>query len=399
MKIAQVNSVCSGSTGRISAGVARVLAANGDKSLLLYGRGGGADGIDCERVESAAGFYLHTLYARLSDRQGFASAAATRRLVGRMAEYGPDVIQLHNLHGYYLNYRILFDYLRRAGTPVVWTLHDCHAFTGHCAFFDMAGCDKWKSGCGNCPQKRAYPKSVLLDRSARNYAEKRALFAGLKNLTVVTPSNWLKALAEESFLGDYPIKTIYNGIDPAVFRPADSDLRRRYEIGDGTLVLGVANVWEPRKGLTDVLALAKALGNDAKVALIGLSDRQMKRLPQGVIGIGRTADANELAAWYTAADVFVNPTLEDNFPTTQIEALACGTPVVCYDTGGCAEALDETCGVAVRKGDVGGLAEGIARARKMKRQDCLRRAAAFDQTDRFAEYAALYKTLCGEAKA
>lgn len=399
MKIAQVNSVCSGSTGRISAGVARVLSAAGDQSLLLYGRGGTADGIDCERIESAAEFYLHTVYARLSDRQGFASTAATRRLVDRIKEYGPDVIQLHNLHGYYLNYRVLFDYLRRAETPAVWTLHDCHAFTGHCAFFDMADCDKWKTGCGNCPQKRAYPKSILFDRSAKNYAEKRALFTGLKNLTIVTPSDWLKLLAEQSFLGGYPIKTIHNGIDPAVFTPTDGDLRDRFGIGDKKLLLGVANIWEPRKGLTDFLALAEKIGDDAKAVLIGLSERQIKSLPQSVIGIGRTANAGELAAWYTAADVFVNPTLEDNFPTTQIEALACGTPVVSYDTGGCAEALDETCGVVVPKGDIEALAEGIDYAiEKTDRQACLKRAANFNQNDRFAEYAALYRSLSREAK-
>ena len=397
MKIAQVNSVCSGSTGRISAGVACVLSANGDQSLLLYGRGGPADGIDCERIESKTAFYLHTAYARLSDRQGFASGAATRRLVARIAAFEPDVIQLHNLHGYYLDYRVLFHYLKSVGTPVVWTLHDCHAFTGHCAFFDMAGCGRWKTGCGNCPQKRAYPKSVLLDRSAKNYAEKRALCRGLKNLTIVTPSDWLKALAGQSFLKEYPIRTIHNGIDPTVFRPTNSDLRVRYGIGDDRLILGVANVWEPRKGLSDFIALAKKLDGKAKIVLIGLSDRQIKDLPHGVTGIRRTASAAELAAWYTAADVFVNPTLEDNFPTTQIESLACGTPVVCYDTGGCAEALDETCGVVVPKGDVDGLAAGVERALfLLKSQDCLKRAAAFDQNDRFAEYVALYQRLSGE---
>jgi glycosyltransferase involved in cell wall biosynthesis len=293
---------------------------------------------------------------------------------------------------------VLFQYLKSAGTPVVWTLHDCHAFTGHCAFFDMAGCEKWKHGCGNCPQKQAYPKSILLDRSARNYVEKRELFTGLKNLTIVTPSNWLKALAEQSFLGEYPIQTIHNGIDPDIFKPTGSDLRSRFGVGETKLVLGVANIWEPRKGLLDFLALAEKLGDAAKVVLIGLSDRQIKDLPRCVTGIRRTANARELAAWYTAADVFVNPTLEDNFPTTQIEALACGTPVVTYDTGGCAEALDETCGVVVSKGYIDGLEKGVFHACDLQAQDCLKRASAFDQNDRFAEYAALYETLSGKAK-
>ncbi len=397
MKIAQVNSVCFGSTGRISAGVAGVLAKDGGKNLLLYGRGGAADGIDCERIESVAEFYLHTIYARLSDRQGFASSAATRRLVERIKEYDPDVIQLHNLHGYYLDYRILFSYLKSVETPVVWTLHDCHAFTGHCAHFDAIGCDRWLEGCGKCPQRSDYPKSILFDQSARNLAEKRALCAELPNLTIVTPSKWLAALAQKSFLGEYPVVTIHNGVDRNVFRPTQSNLRARYGVGNKKLILGVSIYWEPRKGFDDFLALSERLTEDEVIVLVGLPKKRMSNLPKGIIGIERTESVQELAAWYTAADVFVNPAHEDNFPTTQIEALACATPVVCYNTGGCPEAPDETSGVVVPKGDIEKLADSIRMAYALKKEDCLNRATYFDQTDRFTEYVALYKELSGKA--
>lgn len=398
MKILQINSVCSGSTGRIAAGVSRILQDTGNESLIFYGRGEKDVAVPCEKIESAVSFYSHTLYARLTDRQGFASTIATRRMIQRIEAYKPDVIQLHNLHGYYLDWRVLFDYLRSCGVPLVWTLHDCNAFTGHCAFFDAVECEKWLTGCGKCPQKNAYPKSLLIDQSARNYVEKRALTQNLKNLTLVTPSGWLYDLVKKSYLSEYPVQVIYNGVNRSVFSPHESDIRVRYEIGNKRLVLGAANIWEPRKGLETCFELARRLEDEAVVALIGLSKQQVNHLPKGVIGMMRTADAKELAAWYTAADVFINPTIEDNFPTTQIEALACGTPVVCYDTGGCAEALDDSCGVAVPKNDFPAFAEAVLRADRLKKEHCLRRAAKFDQRERFAEYVSLYRGLCEEAK-
>ena len=393
MRILQINSVCTGSTGRIAAGVSRVLNEAGHESLLLYGRGAPAEGVACERIEGAAEFYAHTLYARLTDRQGFASTAATRRMIRRIEAFRPDVIQLHNLHGYYLDWRVLFHYIRFAGIPVVWTLHDCNALTGHCAFFDAVNCERWRLVCGSCPQRLAYPKSWFFDQSTRNLLEKRALTTNLSNFTIVTPSVWLKNLVEQTFLGEYPVRVLYNGIDLETFQPTASGLREAYKIGEKKLILGVANIWEPRKGLHAFFDLAQRLQDDAVVALIGLSAVQIQALPKGVIGLGRTANARELAAWYTAADVFVNPTLEDNFPTTQIEALACGTPVVCYDTGGCAESLDDSCGIAVPKGDAPALAEAVLRVGKLKQEHCLRRAAKFDQRDRYRDYVSLYASL------
>ena len=396
MRVLQINSVCTGSTGRICAGISRVLREAGHESLILYGRGAPAQGVSCERIESKLAFYLHVLYARLTDRQGFASTSATRRMVRRIQSYKPDVIHLQNLHGYYLDWRVLFSYLKYAEIPVVWTLHDCNAFTGHCAHFDLVGCERWREHCGRCPLKKEYPKSVLLDRSERNYYEKRALTQGLGRLAIVTPSRWLADLASESFLGGYTIQTIHNGVDLEVFKPEESDLRTRFGLEGQRIVLGVSKFWEPRKGLGTFFDLAERLEGKASVVLVGLSSAQLATLPKGIVGIGRTENARELAAWYSAADVFVNPSLEDTFPTTQIEAIACGTPVVCYDAGGCAESLDDSCGVVVPKGDFPALADAVLSAVGLKRENCVRRAKLFDQRERFGDYLKLYLRMIGE---
>ena len=397
MKILQINSVCSGSTGRIAAGVSAVLQEQGHESLLLYGRGGPANGIASERIESKLDFFAHVAYARITDRQGFASTLATKRMIRKIEAFSPDVIQLHNLHGYYLDQSVLLPFLADYGKPVVWTLHDCNAFTGHCAHFDAAGCMRWREQCHDCPLKAEYPKSILMDQSTRNYLEKRELTSRFENLTIVTPSRWLAKLVKQSFLGDRETITIHNGINPAVFHPVESDLRNRYGIEkDQRLILGVSNYWEPRKGLSTFIDLAERLTENSVVVLVGLSPKQLQALPKNLIGIARTSNAAELAAWYSAADVFVNPTIEDTFPTTQIESLACGTPVVCYDVGGCAESLDDSCGVAIPKGDFPALADAVLRADTMKRENCLRRAKLFDQQDRYRDYTALYARLNGE---
>lgn len=396
MRVLQINSVCSGSTGRIAAGIARVLKEQGHECLILYGRGSPAQDVACERIESKAAFYWHVLYARLSDRQGFASTRATRRMIRRIKAYQPDVIHLQNIHGYYLDWRVLFGYLKKADIPVVWTLHDCNAFTGHCAHFDLAGCERWLAHCGRCPLKKEYPQSLILDQSERNFYEKRALTQGVERMIVVTPSCWLADLAKRSYLGGYEIVTIHNGVDLSDFQPIESDIRARFDIGNKKLVLGVSIYWEPRKGLRTFYDLAERLDGEAVVALVGLSKKQMATVPKGIVAAMRTESVRELAQWYSAADAFVNPTLEDTFPSTQIEALACGSPVVCYETGGCPESLDDSCGIVVPKGDFPALADAVLRTGGLKRENCLRRAKQFDQRDRFGDYIALYARLCGE---
>ncbi|MBS5479305.1 MAG: glycosyltransferase, partial [Coriobacteriia bacterium] len=291
------------------------------------------------------GYLSHGVRTRLFDRMGFYSRRDTARLLARLDEIDPDVVHLHNLHGYYVNVEMLFGWLAGHRCKALWTLHDCWALTGHCAHFTYVGCEQWKAGCARsepCPQLGTYPKTLCRTACARNFEDKRRVFTSVppERMTLITPSHWLAGLVEESFLKDYPVEVRHNTIDTSVFRPTASDFRERHGIGDRFMVLGVASPWTERKGLSDFVRLAGELDSDRfAVVLVGLSRRQMKSLPAGVVGLGRTSSARELAAIYTAADAFFNPTVEDNFPTVNLEAEACGTPVITFDTGGCAETI------------------------------------------------------------
>lgn len=396
MKILQINSVCGyGSTGRIAADLYHAAKADGMECRIAYGRGEAPADIETIRIGAPFHVRLHGALSRLTDKHGFYSRQATRDFIARVKEWGPDLIHLHNIHGYYLNLPILFEYLGFAGLPVVWTLHDCWTFTGHCAYFDAAGCEKWRTGCGNCPQLHEYPASFGADRSAWNYQRKRELFSMPEKMVLVTPSEWLADLARESFLGGSPVRVIPNGIDLEKFRPTPGDFRERYGLVGKKLALGVASVWERRKGLDDFIRLSGMLGETWKIVLVGLSEQQMKELPPGILGLARTGSIEELAALYTAADVFVNPTQEDNFPTTNLEALACGTPVLTYRTGGSPESISASCGIVVEKGDIKALAQAVQEA-DFSAEACLERAKCFDKTAKYLDYIRLYRDMTGE---
>lgn len=346
MKVLLVNSVYGvGSTGRICAQLASALTAAGHTCFAAYGRGtaqpAGEEAL--LRIGSDADVRAHGLATRLCDAHGLASRRATRRFVETVERLDPDVIHLHNIHGYYLNYEILFDYLRSSQKPVLWTLHDCWAFTGHCAYFDTVQCGLWKSGCGGCPQRGAYPASFFADGSRRNYRRKAEAFQGMERLSIVTPSQWLAELTRASSLGGYPIHVIPNGVDTAVFRPQpDADVAAALPAGlaPGRYLLGVANEWEPRKGLRDFLALAERISDTGmKLLLVGLSDEQLRDFPAAVIGLKRTDSGKALAALYSGCAAYLNLTYEENYPTTNLEAAACGANVITYDSGGCAETL------------------------------------------------------------
>ena len=341
MKILQINSVCGvGSTGRIATDLYKVSEEQGHQCKIAYGRGTAPQGIDSIKIGSNLDNYMHVLKTRIFDKHGFGSVNATKKFIEEVKEYDPDVIHLHNIHGYYINIEILFNYLKEANKPVIWTLHDCWAFTGHCAYFDYVGCSKWKNGCNKCPQKEGYPTSKVFDNSKLNYEKKRELFTSVKNMTIVTPSKWLANLVKESFLGKYPVEVINNGIDLDIFKPTKSYFREQYGLEDKFIVLGVASVWEERKGLKYFVELSKELSDDYKIVVVGVTEKQKKELPNNILAITRTNNVKELAEIYTVADVFVNPTLEDNFPTTNLEALACGTPVISFNTGGSVESID-----------------------------------------------------------
>ncbi len=347
---AHINTVPNGSTGGIMMKEHRELLAAGGESYAFWGRGRAGEGDREMRFATDAEVRRDALQTRLDGRAGFHSKVATRRLLERLDEIKPDVVHLHNLHGYYVNVEMLFEWLAARECKVEWTLHDCWAFTGHCAHFTYAKCAQWKSHCAyseeRCPQLGAYPKTYSKTSCAWNFDQKRRLFnlvpAG--RMKLITPSQWLSDLVAESFLSEYPVEVRRNTIDTSVFKPTPSDFRERYGIGDRFMVLGVASPWTKRKGLTDFVRLAKELDSEKyAIVLVGLSEKQVKEMPAVIVGLARTDSREELAGIYSAADVFFNPTVEDNYPTVNLEAEACGTPVVTYDAGGCAE--------TVRRGD------------------------------------------------
>lgn len=358
MKVFQINTVCGvGSTGRIATDLYHVLKKEGHSCCIAYGRGKAPADVDSYKIGSTAEFYLHTFFSRLTDGEGLFSEGATRRLLKKIQEYDPDIIHLHNIHGHYLNYPILFRFLKSYHRPVVWTLHDCWSFTGHCAHFDYVGCQLWQEGCQNCPQLKSYPQSYGIDHSAENYARKKELFTGIERLHIVTPSQWLADLVKKSFLKEYPVTVIHNGIDTSVFKPTESDFRKQHGLENKKILLGVASPWTPRKGLQDFIKLAPMLPENWKIVLVGLSKRQLAHLPSNILGLERTNNTKELAQIYTAADVFFNPTYEDNYPTTNLEAIACGTPVITYDTGGSPESAGAGSHAVLHKSDLLGALE------------------------------------------
>lgn len=341
MKIVQINTFPYKATGHIMMDIHKILTEQGYDSYVCWGRGRTANNNHEIVIADNIGVKFHGIYTRLLDKTGFASRRATKKLLRRLDEIKPDIIHLHNIHGYYLNIELLFNYIREHNINVVWTLHDCWPMTGHCAWFDMCGCEKWKTGCFNCEQLGTYPASKGFDNSEWNWNKKKTLFTGL-NLTIVTPSQWLKDIVMNSYLKNYRCEVINNGIDLDIFKPVGNSeiekTREKYDLDARKIVLGVASEWTPRKGLLDFIKLSEML-QDVQFVVVGLTERQIKEMTPNIKGIKRTENQRELAALYTIADVFFNPTYEDNFPTTNLEALACGTPVITYDTGGSPEEI------------------------------------------------------------
>lgn len=390
MKILQINSVCGfGSTGRIAVQIQKTVEQNGGEGIIAFGRGEAPEGVNSYKINSDIDVKIHGVLSRITDRQGFYSKGATHRLVNFIKEYNPDVIHLHNIHGYYLNVKILFDFLAEYGKPVVWTLHDCWAFTGHCSHFSYEKCDKWKSGCYSCPLKNEYPASLLLDNSKKNYDEKKQLFTAVKNAVIVTPSEWLGGIVKESFLGKYPVKVIYNGIDIDCFKPTESSFKEKYGIEDKKIVLGVASVWTEKKGIKDFYKLNEIIGDDYKIVLVGLNSAQLAELPEGIIGIKRTSSARELAEIYTAADVFVNTSREETMGLTTVEALACGTPAVVCNATAVPEVVTEKSGIVIEPDNIDMLLNAV-KGISFSKEDCMERAAEFELSKQYRKYYDLY---------
>jgi putative colanic acid biosynthesis glycosyltransferase len=398
VKVLQINSVCGvGSTGRIATDLYKILEEQGHECVIAYGRGNAPKEIKTIKIGTDIDNYIHVAKTRFTDKHGFGSIKATKEFISKVKQYDPDIIHLHNIHGYYINIEILFEYLKDANKPVVWTLHDCWTFTGHCAHFDYVGCDNWKEGCSSCPQKKEYPASVLINSSKWNYQKKKELFTTVKNMTIVTPSEWLKRFVEKSFLGDYDIKVINNGIDVERFKPTESDFRKKYNLQDKFIILGVSNVWIQRKGYEYFIKLSKNIQSEEVIVLVGVTEKQKRSLPNNIIGITKTNSIEELAEIYSAADVFVNLTLEEVMGLVNVEALACGTPVITFKTGGSVECVDQKCGIIVKKGDIQELitAIKILKVVNFSLEDCIKRSKLYNKNDRYNGYIKLYKGRLG----
>lgn len=353
MKVLQINTFGNLSTGKIAVDIYRTLRAHGSDGAVAFARNEVPGDVPSFKIGNPLSVYTDGVFTRLTDKAGHYSKGATDKLIKQIKEYDPDIIHLHNLHGYYLNVPMLFDYLKDAGKPVVWTLHDCWAYTGHCCYYSMAGCDKWKlTGCTKCPQKKAYPASIFKDNSSRNFSEKNQMFHSVKNLHLVCVSKWLDNEVKESYLKDLPSRVIYNGIDTSVFKPCSGNFRIKYDVGDKRIVLGVASTWDTRKGLADFIGLSKILDERYKIVLVGLNDKQKASLPDNMIGIGRTDGPKELAEIYSASNVLFNASVEETFGLPNVESLACGTPVVAYNCTGIPETMTENDGYIVEPHDL-----------------------------------------------
>ena len=399
MRIASLNMVPNGSTGKIMLQIADK-ARNSGHTVRTYtpvrffrGKKEVLPTIENHffwgsRGEACIHYYAGAIFGR----NGMLSQGGTKQLIRDLEEFKPDIIHLHNLHAFCINFQMLFEYIKKNNIKVIWTLHDCWTFTGHCPHFVVAKCDKWKTGCHNCPQPRVYPK-MYLDTSKKMYELKREWFCGVEDMTIVTPSKWLADLVKQSFLKDYPVTVINNGIDLSTFKPIESDFRAKYGLENKKIVLGVSFGWGYRKGLDVFIELAKRLGDDYQIVLVGTDSATDEKLPENIISIHRTDNQTDLAKIYAAADVFVNPTREDTYPTVNMEAIACGTPVVTFRTGGSPEIPDESCGSVVEVDDIDAMEGEVVRICESKpysKAACLERAKNFSMYDRFEEYVELY---------
>jgi len=391
VRVVQINATANeGGTGRVCAGLSRILTRSGIENYTLCVSG---EAKNPSEIKYAKGFEikLQALLARIFGNYGFNSRIMTKRLISHLDRIKPNIVHLHNLHGHNANLKMLFEYFKKnPQIKLFWTFHDCWSFTGYCMYYELADCEKWKGKCSKCPQRKAY--SWFFDKSTALQVKKKELFDGL-DITITTPSQWLAEVVKQTYFANNDIRVIHNGVDMEAFKPTENDFRKERAIQDKHIVLGVAANWTKRKGLEDFIELSRRLPSEYQIVLVGTNDEIDKLLPDSIISIHKTNDKTELAKLYTAADVFVNPTKEEVFGLVNIEALACGTPVVTYNTGGSPECVDENSGIVVPKNDINALESAIThvcRDKPFSKEDCLARAKEFDEKEKFKEYIGLY---------
>ncbi|MBO5263947.1 MAG: glycosyltransferase [Bacteroidaceae bacterium] len=400
MRVLQINNTDMFSTGNIMLNIANAATERGNETWTIskYTRTSTLQNkrnLNHIYVGNRVEHTIHRYFSWITDLQDFGSNIATYKIIRIIKKINPDIIHLHDLVGWYVNIGLLFNYLKKINKPIVWTFHDCWAFTGRCIYFDAIGCNNWRKGCGNCPQLDYMPKSWFFDNSAFNWNRKRRLFTSCDNITIVTPSEWLKELTRKSFLNKYRCVVINNGINLNVFKPTYGKTYHKLKKDNSKIILGVASTWSKRKGLDDFIRLSNELPDGYKIIIVGLEQTETNN--ERICAIKRTTNQEELAEIYTAADVFVNPTTEDNFPTVNLEALACGTPIVTYRTGGSPECVNEKNGLIVEKGNYGALKAAIYKILERNKgaytEACIEKAKEYDMNERFNDYVNLYEEI------
>lgn len=404
MRIAEINMMHVGSTGKIMFGIAETASSLGNEvytfSPFYYEKGKKMEAVEIHNhiyFGSLSGTVAHYIFAEITGFHGCGSYFGTKQLIKQLKKLQPDILHLHNLHNFTINIPELFSYIKKEKVKTVWTLHDCWSMTGKCPYFDIAGCEKWKTGCNKCPVLHEYPKAYL-DQVRLMWKLKRKWFTGVDYMTLVTPSQWLANIVQESFMSNYPVKVIHNGIDLSIFKPSfDHEIYQKYNIPrEKHIILGVAFDWGKRKGLDVFIELSKQLTSEYQIVIVGTNEAIDQILPSEIISIHRTQDQRELAQLYTLADVFVNPTREDNFPTVNLEALACGTPVITFNTGGSPECIDESCGICVECDDLESLKKNICyvcEENTFLSSDCVKKAVNYEQNECYKKYVNLYKSM------
>lgn len=395
-KILHINSVNYGSTGNIMLDIAKKARENGYDCFT-------SNGVSRIKIEnnifigSKIERYAHYRLSELTGMNGCFSKHGTKKFLKQIDRIKPDIIHLHNLHGWYINLKLLFDYIKRNRIKVVWTLHDCWSFTGHCPHFDYIKCEKWKTGCYKCLQYKNYPQS-LIDKSKKLYFFKKKWFTGIQNLHLVCPSIWIADLVSQSFLQNYNVSVINNFVNLDIFKPRDNmNFRNKNNLKNKYTLLAVAAPWSELKGYKYIMQLSEKLDDKYKIVMVGLTEDQISKLPSNIIGIKKTDNVNQLVELYSTADLFINTTLQEVFGLVNVEALACGTPVITFNTGGCPEIVNDKVGMVVEKGNIELLIKGIDTICKKGKQKyynaCIEESKKYEKETLIQKYLDLYKSL------
>ena len=388
MKIVEINSYNFASTGNIMLGIAEC-ARNAGHEVYTFNPDGRSMRKNVPGNFAIGNRYERALSSKINYYTGNHGALhfwGTYNFLRELDRIQPDIIHMHNLHCDYINIGMLVSYINKHHVKAVWTLHDCWSFTGHCPYFDIVACDKWKVSCNKCPMYHDYPASKW-DNSVSQYKKKKKWFTSIEDLTIVTPSRWLADLVKESYLNKYETKVIYNGLNMTIFKSTESNFREKYHLEDKFIILGVAFSWGERKGQDRFERLAAILDKRYQIVLVGINKENVSA--NNIICIPKTNNQVELAEIYTAADVLLNPTREDNFPTVNIEALACGTPVLSYGAGGSAEAFDAQSGMLVSGETVVAVLDKLY-SDNFDKSACVERGKEFEQNLKYKEYIDLY---------